>query len=108
MWISRNVLAEGWSSRTYPTIDQPLLDALRARQLSGAAFDVLKTEPPMGTTLFEAWRANDPQLQGRLRLNPHTAYHSAEASVEVRHRAAEEAARILAGHQPVNRIHPSV
>lgn len=81
-----------------------LLDALASGRLAGAAFDVLPVEPPGGEPLITAWQRGEASLRGRLIVNPHNAYHSREAAVEVRRRAAQEAARVLAGEPLRHRV----
>jgi D-3-phosphoglycerate dehydrogenase len=84
--------------------ERALFDALVSGKLAGAAFDVLPTEPPNGQPLIAAWLRNDPRICGRLRINPHNAFYSHEAAVEVRRRAAQEAARVLAGQPLRNEV----
>ena len=85
-----------------PLIDEAaLLDAVQNRRLSGAALDVLVTEPP----------APDSFLLGeeRILITPHVAWYSEEAQVDVRQKGAEEVARVLRGQRPsapVNQIPP--
>jgi len=81
-----------------------LLTAVRERKLSAVALDVLPSEPPVDSVLFEAWRNEDPDVVGRILINPHVAFHSSEASLEVRRRATEEAARILLGEEPIHGV----
>lgn len=80
--------------------EQLIVDALRSRRLGGAAFDVLTSEPPKESKLFEAWAKHDSETSGRLCITPHNAYFSVEAEVEARRTTAEEARRILSGKQP--------
>ena len=75
--------------------DALLLDAICQGQLSAVALDVLPEEPPSKSVLFEAWRNNLAEIEGRVCITPHVAFHSAEASARVRQYAAEEALRIL-------------
>lgn len=72
-----------------------LLQALKHGTLSAVGFDVMPTEPPVNSPLFDAWKSNDPHFAGRICITPHIAFHSADASKLVRELAAEEALRIL-------------
>jgi phosphoglycerate dehydrogenase-like enzyme len=81
-----------------------LLEAVRLGKLSAIALDVLPCEPPVHSALFDAWRDEEPDLAGRIRITPHVGFHSSEAAIEVRRRAAEEAARILRGQSPNNAV----
>ena len=84
--------------------ESSLLNALRQRKLSAVGFDVLPSEPPVSSALFDAWRNEEPDLVGRILINPHVAFHSNEASLEVRRCAAEEAARMMRGEDPIHCI----
>ncbi len=75
--------------------DALLLDAICQGQLSAIALDVLPEEPPSQSVLFEAWRNNLAEIEGRVCITPHVAFHSAEASARVRQYAAEEALRVF-------------
>jgi D-3-phosphoglycerate dehydrogenase / 2-oxoglutarate reductase len=69
-----------------------LLAALDEGRLSGAALDVTEPEPlPAAHPLRDHPRAI---------VTPHMAFHSAEATEEVRRRAAGEVARTLRGYPP--------
>ncbi|MCA9733236.1 MAG: C-terminal binding protein [Deferribacteres bacterium] len=82
-----------------------LFSALQHDVLSGVGLDVLPEEPPPADSeLVKAWRANEPWLQGRLIINPHTAYYSQHAYKEMREKAAKNALRVIQGEMPLNRI----
>jgi D-3-phosphoglycerate dehydrogenase len=68
-----------------------LTQALDDGTVAGAGLDVFATEPPAPGGI-----AGHP----RVWPTPHIAYLSAEAVVDLRTRAAEEAARVLAGGAP--------
>lgn len=77
-------------------------EPLRTGKLSGVALDVLPDEPPRDSPLLRAWRERRPWLDGRLIINPHTAFYSREAFREMRVKAASNALRILEGREPFN------
>ena len=70
-----------------------LLEALQEGRLAGAALDVLTTEPPAPDHPL----LHDP----RVTITPHVAWGSAEASEDVRTKAAEEVVRALRGERPL-------
>lgn len=76
-----------------------LVAALDAREIAGAALDVLEVEPP-----------SDSKLLGRedVILTPHTSFYSEESLLELQTKAAEEVARALAGKPPRNPVQPQV
>ena len=77
--------------------------ALRRGVLRGAGLDVLPEEPPdMSHPLIRAWKEREEWLEGRMILTPHAAFYNAESYAEMRRKAAEEAARVLAGSAPRN------
>lgn len=79
-----------------------LYDALESDQLSNVALDVLPSEPPKESRLLDAWRAREEWLDGRLIINPHTAFFSDRAFFEMRQKVALNALRVLNGQEPFN------
>jgi C-terminal binding protein len=80
-----------------------LYEPLKSGRLDCACLDVLPEEPPPTSgKLIEAWRQRANWLDGRLVINPHTAYFSGAAYIEMRAKAAENALRILKGRKPLN------
>lgn len=77
-------------------------EPLRSGRLSCVSLDVLPQEPPAETPLLAAWRAREKWLDGRLLINPHTAFWSTAAFLEMRSKAARNALRILSGKVPHN------
>lgn len=77
-------------------VDQAaLISALQSGALMGAAIDVPSREPLMPP---------DPLLElPNVVLTPHSAWYSLESVVELRTKAAAEAARVLVGERP---LHP--
>jgi len=79
-----------------PVVDQAaLIDALDSGRLYAAGLDVFEREP-----------LDDDRLRHhpRVLLSPHSAFYSKEGFVELRTKAAEEAARILDGRPPLNLV----
>ncbi len=76
-----------------PLIDEDaLLQAVRAKQIAGAAIDVLAIEPI---------DPNSPLLrEERILITPHAAWYSEEAKIDLRTRCAEEVVRVLSGEKP--------
>jgi D-3-phosphoglycerate dehydrogenase len=68
-----------------------VIEALASGQLSGAALDVLESEP----NVPEALRSHPGAM-----LTPHVAFSSDASLVELRRRAAEEVVRVLQGVAP--------
>jgi D-3-phosphoglycerate dehydrogenase len=79
---------------------EPLIN----HHLNCVALDVLPNEPPENSKLIHAWRNRNKLLDGRIIINPHTAYYSAKAYQEMRFKAASNAKRILDGQIPFNII----
>ena len=77
-----------------PLIDEAaLIAALDAKQVGGAALDVVTTEP----------LAKDSALLGRdnVIVTPHTAFYSIEALNELQRKCASDVARVLSGEKAV-------
>lgn len=83
-----------------------IYDGLESGRIESAALDVLPDEPPGDCRLITAWRRREPWLEGRLLLNPHVAFHSAEAVLEMRTKAAQNALRVLQGKPPRDVVNP--
>jgi len=84
---------------------QCLAEALRTGALGSVALDVLPEEPPPADDpLIAAWRNRESWLDGRLIINPHTAYYSEEALYEMRYKAAETVRLFLVEGKIRNRI----
>ncbi len=75
-----------------PIVDQAaLLSALESGHLGGAGLDVVEREPLDDDAL---------RRHPKVILTPHSAFYSVEGFVELRRKAAEEAARLLRGEPP--------
>jgi D-3-phosphoglycerate dehydrogenase len=77
-----------------------IYDALFSNHLANVALDVLPVEPPGPHPLVDAWKERAKWLDGRLIINPHNAFFSQEAALEMRLLAAQNAAKVIAGMQP--------
>ena len=83
-----------------PVVDEAALArALDAKQLAGAALDVLEQEPPVNSPLFG---------RDNVILTPHTSFYSVESLEELQTKAAEEVVRVLSGEAPRNPVNPEV
>jgi D-3-phosphoglycerate dehydrogenase len=81
-----------------PIIDEAALAAaLDARQIAGAALDVMTQEPPGSSPLFG---------RDNVIVTPHTSFYSDEALVELQTKAAEEVVAVLSGKAPRNPVNP--
>jgi len=83
-----------------PVIDLDGLESvLRDGALAGAALDVLPEEPipEPAHSLIQAYRKKEPWLLGRLVVTPHSAFHSAEAWMDIRTFGAETMRNTLLG-----------
>jgi D-3-phosphoglycerate dehydrogenase len=82
-----------------PIIDETALAAaLDAKQIAGAALDVMTQEPP-GTSNPLFGRDN-------VIITPHTSFYSEESLVELQTKAAEEVVAVLSGKSPRNAVNP--
>jgi D-3-phosphoglycerate dehydrogenase / 2-oxoglutarate reductase len=83
-----------------PIIDEAALAAaLDAKQLAGAALDVLSQEPPGNSPLFG---------RDNVIVTPHTSFYSVESLVDLQVKAAEEVVRVFRGETPRNPVNPEV
>jgi D-3-phosphoglycerate dehydrogenase / 2-oxoglutarate reductase len=81
-----------------PIVDEAALAAaLDAKQIAGAALDVLEQEPPTSSPLFG---------RDNVILTPHTSFYSVESLEELQTKAAEEVVRVLSGQAPRNPVNP--
>jgi len=79
-----------------------LYQPLKSGKLSNVALDVLPHEPPCNSLLINSWKNKEDWLEGRLIINPHTAYYSTQSYTEMRQKTALNAKRILDGQIPFN------
>jgi len=82
-----------------PIVDEAALAAaLDAKQIAGAALDVMVQEPPpAGHPLFG---------RDNVILTPHTSFYSEESLVELQTKAAQEVVAVLSGQAPRNPVNP--
>jgi D-3-phosphoglycerate dehydrogenase len=81
-----------------PIVDEAALAAaLDAKQIAGAALDVMEQEPPVNSPLFG---------RDNVILTPHTSFYSVESLEELQTKAAEEVVRVLSGQPPRNPVNP--
>ena len=79
-----------------------ILDNLLSKQLEGYGTDVWTNEPPLEKDEFNiSWKKNKNNLNGRLIVNPHTAYFSAEAIYESRSKASKTCLDLI-NNRPIN------
>lgn len=82
-----------------------VLDAVASGHLSGAAMDVLETEPPAPDhPLLRAWRDPAHPAHDRIILNPHAAFYTEEGAREMRVKGSRNCRRALLGEPPHNVI----
>ncbi|WP_153162579.1 D-2-hydroxyacid dehydrogenase [Zoogloea sp. 1C4] len=79
--------------------EEALADALRARQIGGAGFDVLTVEPPVDNPLL----APDLLEAGNFILTPHVAWSSREAMQTLADQLIDNIEAFARG-EPVNRV----
>jgi D-3-phosphoglycerate dehydrogenase len=83
-----------------PIVDEAALAAaLDAKEIAGAALDVMTQEPPGSSPLFG---------RDNVIVTPHTSFYSEEALVELQTKAAEEVVAVLGGKPPRNPVNPEV
>jgi D-3-phosphoglycerate dehydrogenase len=83
-----------------PIVDEhALASALDAKQLAGAALDVMPQEPPTGSPLLG---------RDNVIITPHTSFYSEESLLELQRKAAEEVVAVLTGKPPRNPVNPEV
>jgi D-3-phosphoglycerate dehydrogenase len=83
-----------------PIIDEAALAAaLDAKQIAGAALDVMTHEPPGSSPLFG---------RDNVIVTPHTSFYSEESLVDLQTKAAEEVVAVLSGKPPRNPVNPDV
>ena len=82
-----------------------ILEKLLSKQLEGYGTDVWTNEPPLEKDDINiAWKKNKNYLNGRLIVNPHTAYFSKEAIFESRSKASKTCLEIINNRSINNRI----
>jgi C-terminal binding protein len=84
-----------------------LAQALESGRIGAAGIDVLPTEPPSeDLRLVRLWRRTEEPLVNLI-ITAHCAFYSESAFVELRTKAAQEAARVLRGQAPLNCVNGS-
>ena len=84
---------------------EEILKKLLSKELEGYGTDVWTDEPPLeNDKLYTVWKDNEPDLIGRLIVNPHTAYFSEEALLESRSKACFTCLDIINNRYINNRI----
>jgi phosphoglycerate dehydrogenase-like enzyme len=94
-----------------PIVDvDGLADLLKRGHLAGAALDVLPVEPPVDPIpeILRAYRAREPWTEGRLVITPHSAFHTPNAEMDTRIKAAETIRAALLTSNPQNVITPDM
>jgi len=76
-----------------------LYDALSAGKFSGIALDVMEKEPP---------EKNDILKMEHVIYTPHVSWHSEDAEITLRKRAALEVKRVLLRGKPINLVNKEV
>jgi lactate dehydrogenase-like 2-hydroxyacid dehydrogenase len=81
-----------------PIVDlDAVYEGLKSGKLGAAGLDVLPEEPPKAAhKLFEALKAGEPWLEGRLILSPHAAWWSAAGFADQRRKGMTTVANALA------------
>jgi phosphoglycerate dehydrogenase-like enzyme len=80
-----------------PLVDLDALhDALRDGRVQAAGFDVLPVEPPDPEhPLLAAWASDEPWIEHRLLLTPHSAFFTPESVYDMRFKGGEIAMAYL-------------
>jgi len=91
-------------------VDTALIPAaIASGQLAGAGIDVLACEPPQAfDPLVSAWRDPAHPAYDRVLINPHAAFYSEEALLEMRTKGAEACRRAILGEKVatvINGVH---
>ena len=81
-----------------------LLKHLEKKSHFRVGLDVLPEEPPTTQQIFSEWKKNNHELGHRLIINPHSAFYSLSAVLEIRKFAAEIVAHIFSGKKPYNKV----
>lgn len=77
-------------------IDLDALEAgIRSGTIAGAALDAFTLEPPAPHPLLDAWARDEPWVQGRLCITPHSSFYSRETFEEIRRDCATTARDFL-------------
>lgn len=79
-------------------------EPIQSEHISNLYLDVLPYEPPKNSKLISEWRKRSKWLEGRLVINPHTAYYSKHSFEEMRTKAAKNVLRMIKGLEPFNKI----
>ena len=61
---------------------------LKKKLINSISLDVLPEEPPLKSKLINAWKNNEKWLNGRVIINPHTAFYSKHSFKNMREQAA--------------------
>lgn len=73
-----------------------LINALKNNEISGAALDVMESEPP---------RKSNPLLKmNNVLITPHAAWYSERSQFELQSTVANEVHRVLSGYFPLNAV----
>lgn len=76
------------------------IEPLKTGKLSTVFLDVLPKEPDFDSQLFQAWRNQEQWINGRVVINPHAAFYSQEAGIEMREKVAMNALKYLNDQKP--------
>lgn len=81
-----------------PVVDEAaIVEALDEGEIASAGLDVLETEPPAASPLFD---------RDNVILTPHTAWYSEESRRDLSRTLAEDIVGVLQGEPPMNRVDP--